>query len=159
MLPTWHAWKRLKVTQTVATVAPPLPSSVSCQPERAYIQWVLPIFNYCCARAGKVHTQGGHVQVGTRLQGTPLAGCEGLMLRARGDGQSYVVQLTQGAPQAVSTSPCFSDRGWCLWRPCPRAAEGAMHASFAAVPCPVGQGKAFKMVPVLIGLQDDACWI
>lgn len=49
--------------------------------------------------AGTVNTKGGTAQVGTPLAvGASLGDCEGIYLRALGDGQQYVVQLMQGAP-------------------------------------------------------------
>ncbi|CAL8469928.1 g9470 [Coccomyxa elongata] len=45
---------------------------------------------------GTVNTKGGSAQVGTPLNvGASLSDCEGIYLRACGDGQPYIVQLTQ----------------------------------------------------------------
>ncbi len=46
---------------------------------------------------GTVNTKGGSAQVGTPLNvGASLGDCEGIYLRACGDGQPYIVQLMQG---------------------------------------------------------------
>lgn len=59
-------------------------------------------------------TKGGTAQVGTPLAvGASLAGCEGIYLRALGDGQQYIVQLTQGTTPPVITS--VSRRTSCHW--------------------------------------------
>lgn len=44
-----------------------------------------------------MNTKGGSAQVGTPLNvGESLGDCEGIYVRACGDGQPYIVQLTQG---------------------------------------------------------------
>jgi hypothetical protein len=86
--------------------------------------------------AGKVHSKGGHVQVGAPLDGRNLGACEGLLLRACGDGQSYTVVLTQGAGTPSDSAPvpaimhacmlsCYSLDGLCVR--C--SARDAMHCS------------------------------
>jgi hypothetical protein len=56
--------------------------------------------------AGTVNTKGGTAQVGTPLAvGASLGDCEGIYLRALGDGQQYIVQLMQGAPLQTSSLP------------------------------------------------------
>ena len=52
----------------------------------------------CCA--GKLFTAGTSAAVGVDLNVEEhlMAGREGIIIRALGDGQQYVVQLTQGLP-------------------------------------------------------------